>query len=243
MKDPDFHDQLKKTGSKVFVVAAYGRILPKAILDIPDVTLNVHASLLPNWRGAAPIQRSLMAGDRVTGVSIMRLVEELDAGDVLLQDKVEIGPEMDGGTLEMALSECGAQALIRGLELLDRGEAKFIPQVASLATFAPPIEAGESRIQWTRTATEIHNHVRAFQPRPGTFTTDGRGRLKICRTLPCEEGSLEAPGTLKVDQHRLFVAAGEGRVEILEIQREGKKRQDARAFLSGYRIGPGQRWE
>jgi methionyl-tRNA formyltransferase len=235
MKDPTFHGEIASAGTRIFVVAAFGRLLPRAILDLADVTLNVHASLLPRWRGAAPIERAILAGDPVTGVSIMRLVEELDAGDVMLSRSTPIGPDETAGELEARLADLGAGLLVEALDRLDDGIASFAPQDPAAVTFAPPLRSEEGRIGWDRTVREVHDRVRGLSPWPGTFTTDGRHRIKIHRTAPAEPGPAGPSGSLRIAGGRLFVACSDGWIEIRELQREGRTRQAAAAFLAGYR--------
>jgi methionyl-tRNA formyltransferase len=243
MRDENLWDALRETKAKFFVVAAYGRILPGEILAIPELTLNVHASLLPRWRGAAPIARAIAAGDPTTGISIMRLVAELDAGDVMLREETPIGPEETGGELTARLAGLGARALLAALEKVEAGTAEFTPQDRSFVTLAPPVKAEEGEVDWNRPSMEIHNHVRAFHPWPSAFTTDGRQRIKIFRTAPTQEPSGTAPpGSLRWLKNRLWVATGDRWLELKELQREGKARQGISSFLPGYSISPGTRW-
>lgn len=242
LKDPEVLPSIQEAGAKVFVVAAYGRILPKAILDLAPA-LNVHASLLPAWRGAAPIVRAIWAGDRETGVSIMRLVQALDAGDVLLQKRLSIGADETTGELSQRLSELGAEALIESLGLLDQGRAVFSPQDDRVASYAHMLEAKEGRISWEASAQEIHNQVRAMNPQPGAYTTDGRQRIKLYRTARSQEGRSDArPGRPKATKRKLWIACGDEWLEILELQKEGKTRQGAADFLSGYHALENVRW-
>jgi methionyl-tRNA formyltransferase len=244
MKDPVFLKALQETGANVFVVAAFGRILPRVLLDIPKLTLNVHASLLPKWRGAGPIERSIVNGDKVTGVSIMKLVEELDAGDVMLQKSMVIEPNETAGELEIRMAEVGAQALIEALDLLDAGKAQFAAQDATQITFAPPIDASEGKLNWTQSVQEVHNRIRGFFPWPGAYTVANGERIKIHRSLPAmQERAPSAPGTLLKSDGKLFVACSDGWIEIVELQRESRKRQPAAQFLAGYRMDPSTRWE
>lgn len=243
MKDPAFHEQLKATESKYFVVAAYGRILPKAILDIPELTINVHASLLPRWRGAAPIQRAILSGDQRTGVSIMRLVQEMDAGDYCLQKELKIGEDETRGELEDRLANLGAKALVEALDQIDQGTEKFKKQDSFQVTFAPPITTDETKINWGKTSEVIHNQVRAFQPNPGSYTTDGLTRLKIHRTRQSDiSEALLSSGTLLIRDKRLWVACADRWIEILEVQKEGRSRQPIKIFLPGYRVTNPHRW-
>jgi len=243
LKDPNFVEELKRSQSRIFVVAAYRRILPKIILDLPELILNVHASLLPRWRGAAPIQRSILQGDTQTGISIMRLVEEMDAGDYMLQKSLQIGADENAGELESRLMEIGAQGLIESLDLLDQSRAQFTKQNPYEVTYAPPIKSVESKIDWGCLRNKIHNQVRAFSPTPGAHTFDGKGRMKIFKTrLNTTSEPLAARGTVFVDKRRLWVACADDWLEIVEVQREGRSRQTVDQFLSGYRVGSHLLW-
>jgi methionyl-tRNA formyltransferase len=243
MKDPAFAEELRLSGAKLFVVAAYGRILPESVLSIPELTLNVHASLLPRWRGASPIQHAILTGDRETGISIMRLVAELDAGDVLLSRRTPIDPGETAGELESRLADIGGEALIEALNLLGGNAVSFSPQDASKVTFARLIAAAEGRIDWTRTSTEVNRKVLAFNPSPGAFTLDGSERIKIHRTrIGAPQPLVKRPGELQARDRRLWVSCGDAWLEILELQREGKKAQSAEVFLSGYRRADQARW-
>lgn len=243
MKDPAFLETLRSTGARTFVVAAYGRILPKQLLEIPELTLNIHASILPRWRGAAPIQRAIMAGDEKTGISVMRLVEELDAGDVMLVRETPIDPNETAGDVEGRLAKMGADTLLEALDLLDQGKAEFIPQDSSGVTLAPPIETSEAKIDWNQSVRDVHNRVRALNPKPGAFTADPKRRIKILRTRINADVRAAAPvGSPQVQSHRLFVRCNDGWIEVLELLREGKSPQKVAEFLNGYRVSPEMRW-
>ncbi len=244
LKTQEFVNKIFLTQSKLFVVVAYGRILPATLLQIPQMTLNVHASLLPRWRGAAPIARSILSGDTSTGISIMKLVEELDAGDILLQMQTPIGPDETTGELTEKLAQLGARALIESLDLIDSGDVAFTAQDPHKVTHAPPLATEESRIDWNRSSQEIHNMVRAFNPSPGAYTSDEKWRVKIFRTARTDEPTLgEIPGTLRIQKSRLSVVTKDKWLEILEVQREGKERQLIPSFLCGYPDKGGVRWK
>lgn len=244
IRQKEFLDQLQTTQARIYVVAAFGRILPAKLLEIPELIINVHASLLPRWRGAAPIERAIMAGDTQTGISIMKLVEELDAGDVMLQTELPIGPDITGGELRDQLAKQGAQTLINALDLLDRGQAEFKPQDSSLVTYAPPIQVEEAKIQWDQEASTIHNQIRAFHPKPGAYTFDSRDRLKILRTALSDQAVEPgvAPGTLQHDKKRLWVAAKDQWLKVLELQREGRTSQTSDRFIPGYPFKNFPKW-
>ncbi len=226
----------------VAVVVAYGMILPKAILDAPALAcLNLHASLLPRWRGAAPIQRAIMAGDRETGVAVMRMEEGLDTGPVAIVERVAITPDMNAGDLHDRLMGLGADLMVRSLAALSRGGLSFTPQPTEGVTYAHKLTNEDSRIDWARAASDVHNQVRGLSPFPGAyFTADvGKGpeRVKVLRTA-LGEGS-GAPGTL-LDAAGT-VACGEGALRLVQVQPSGKPAMGADAFLRGRRLGPGAR--
>lgn len=227
-------------GADVAVVVAYGLILPKPVLDAPALgCLNLHGSLLPRWRGAAPIQRAIMAGDAETGVMVMRMDEGLDTGPVAMVERIAITPDMTAQDLHDRMATLGADLMVRALAALDRGSLSFVPQADEGVTYAAKIDKAEARIDWSRPASEIHNKVRGLSPFPGAwFEADlGKGpeRVKVLRTtLAAGTG---APGTL-IDND-LTVACGEGAVRLVEVQRAGAKAMKAADFLNGAKVGPG----
>lgn len=242
IKAKDFRARLVAAGADVFAVAAFGRVLHEDLIAMPRWILNVHASLLPRGRGAAPITRAIMEGDAEAGVSIMKIVRELDAGDYALQARTKIAPDDTTTTLTARLANLGAAAMVETLGALDRGEARFVPQDPAGVTYAAPIENREAGIDWTRPSREIHDLVRAMQDAPGAFTGDGTQRIKVHRTRPTPDGGPAAPGTLRLAGDRLLVRAGDGWLELLELQREGKARQPVATFLQGYKIGEHPTW-
>jgi len=221
---------------QVLVVAAYSLILPPALLRVPPRgCLNVHASLLPRWRGAAPIQRALLAGDTQTGITIMQMDEGLDTGSILLQEPVAITADDTTGTLHHKLAALGARLIVRALEVPPAPQ----PQDASRATYAARIAKGDAEIEWRRPAPEIERQVRAFDPAPGAQTGLDGVALKIwrARTGPAIAA---APGTVcAADADGIVVACGTGTLRILELQRAGGRRLPAQAFLSGFRLARG----
>jgi methionyl-tRNA formyltransferase len=220
----------------VAVVVAYGLILTKPILEAPRFgCLNLHASLLPRWRGAAPITRAIMAGDRETGVTIMRMDEGLDTGPVALADRVPIPPDATAGELHDRLAILGADLMARALAALERGTLKFDPQPASGATYAKKIENAETRIDWSRPWNEVHNRIRGLSPFPGAWFEISGMRVKAIRSTRGEGGG--KPGTALDD--RLTVACGEGAVRLLEVQRAAAKAMRAEEFLRGNPIASG----
>lgn len=215
------------------VVVAYGLILPAAILSAPRLgCLNLHGSLLPRWRGAAPIQRAVMAGDRRTGVMVMRMDEGLDTGPVGLAEEMPIGADMTAGELHDRMMLVGADLMGRALAALERGSLEFTPQPAEGVTYAAKIDKAEARIDWTRSAQEVHNLIRGLAPFPGAWcelALHGMPtRIKVLRST-LSEGSA-APGTILAD---LAVACGTGAVRLVAVQREGKGAMDAATFLRG----------
>jgi methionyl-tRNA formyltransferase len=217
------------------VVVAYGLLLPKPILDAPRMgCFNIHASLLPRWRGAAPIQRAIMAGDAATGISIMRMEEGLDTGPVCARAEVPITARTTAGELHDQLGETGARLMV---ETLARPQLAFTPQAASGATYARKIDKAEARIDWSRDAAALRNHIHGLSPFPGAWFSHGNMRIKVLR---CEvtEGS-SAPGTVLDDA--LSIACGSDALRLIELQREGKSTMDAASFLRGNAIPAGSR--
>jgi methionyl-tRNA formyltransferase len=226
----------------VAVVVAYGLILPKAILDAPvKGCLNLHASLLPRWRGAAPIQRAIMAGDRETGVAVMRMDETLDTGPVALTERVPIGPEMTAGELHDELSRLGATLMSRALDLLAKDALTFAPQAETGVVYAEKISKAEAPIDWSRDADEVHNLVRGLSPFPGAaFVADfGKGpeRIKVLRSRVID---VQGPAGTVLDDE-LTIACGRGALRLSEVQRAGKAPMQAADFLRGARLMRGTR--
>lgn len=239
LDDPGTVAAIAAAQPSVLVVAAYGLILPAALLSLPPGgCLNVHASLLPRWRGAAPIQRALLAGDRTTGISIMQMDEGLDTGPVLLQEALTILPEDTGGSLHDKLAALGARLLVRALET----HPTPVAQGAAGVTYAARITRGEAEIDWRGAAEEIERRIRAFDPVPGAQTRHQGVVLKIWRAV-IEGGVEAAPGTVcSVQPSGIVVACGSGALRITELQRAGGKRLAARAFLAGSRLASGERF-
>jgi methionyl-tRNA formyltransferase len=229
------------------VVVAYGLILPKPLLDAPRFgCLNLHASLLPRWRGAAPIQRAIMAGDRETGVMVMRMEEGLDTGPVGLAEHVAIGTEETAGELHDRLSRLGADLMVRALAALARGSLSFTLQNEEGVTYAHKIDKAEARIDWTRSAHDLHNIVRGLTPFPGAFfeADFGKGteRIKVLRSrcVALPNGSSGGPQAGSLIDNELTIACGKDALQILEVQRSGKAPMKAVEFLRGVRLEIGQ---
>ncbi|QAY94542.1 methionyl-tRNA formyltransferase [Methylovirgula ligni] len=224
----------------IAIVVAYGLILPKAILDAPARgCLNLHASLLPRWRGAAPIQRAIMAGDRETGVAVMRMEETLDTGPVALEERVAIGAEMTAGELHDKLSSIGADLIARTLDLLAQDELTFTPQPTTGVTYAEKISKAEAVIDWSRDAAALHDLVRGLSPFPGAafFVDLGKGaeRIKVLRSHTVAMQGV--PGTILDGD--LTIACGRDALRLLEVQRAGRAPMSAAEFLRGARLARG----
>jgi methionyl-tRNA formyltransferase len=231
LKGEEAAENFRAHKADVAVVVAYGLLLPQAILDAPLLgCLNLHASLLPRWRGAAPINRAIMAGDRETGAMVMRMDEGLDTGPVALAERTPIGADETAGELHDRLMRIGADLMARAIAALERGSLDFKPQPAEGATYAKKIEKGETRIDWPRPAREIHNHIRGLSPFPGAwFETDDGVRVKALRSTSAEGKG--APGAVLDDA--LTIACGDGAVRLIEVQRAGAKAMSAEEFLRG----------
>ena len=225
----------------VAVVVAYGLILPQALLDAPrHGCLNLHASLLPRWRGAAPIQRAIMAGDKQTGVQVMRMEAGLDTGPVMLSEVTPIGPEDTAGTLHDRLAQIAAGLAPRALAALERGALAETPQAETGVTYAEKITPAEARIDWDRPAADVDCHIRGLSPFPGAwFEADGARVKALFSRIADGEG---APGEVLTADGRLVVACREGAAELVTLQRSGKRAQGAEAFLRGFSVSPGDRF-
>lgn len=230
----EFLAQLREWAPEVAIVVAYGRILPPSVLDLPPHgCINVHASLLPKYRGAAPIQWSIYHGDPVTGVTIMRINERMDAGDILLQVETSIGVEETYGELQTRLSEIGATALVDALERLRGGGLEGRAQDEALVTYAPMINKEQGRIDWTSSAKQLAFAARAFHPWPTVFTSLEGRRLQIHRAVALDARASDAPGTVVAVGDDIRVSTGDGLFVIQELQLEGRKRMPAADFVRG----------
>jgi methionyl-tRNA formyltransferase len=248
LKIPVLHpENFKSTGARaafiahkadVAVVVAYGLLLPKEMLAAPKFgCLNIHASLLPRWRGAAPINRAIMAGDSESGVAVMQMEEALDTGPIGLEQQIKIEPDMTAGELHDKLSEAGADLIIRALAALDTSGLQFEPQDKDGITYAKKIDKSETRIDWPKPAQEVHNHIRGLSPFPGAWFEIEGGKEKRVRVLRSKlaEGKGK-PGTILDSE--LTIACGEGAVKLLEVQRAGAKAMKADEFLRGFQTKP-----
>jgi len=222
------------------VVVAFGQILVREVLEAPrEGCFNLHASLLPRWRGAAPIQRAIMAGDAVTGVQVMRMSEGLDEGPILMSEQVRIDRFETAGSLHDKLSAVGARMLPVALGAIERGGARETPQAAEGVTYAKKIRSAEARIDWSRPAAEVDAHIRALSPFPGAWfeAPSDKGPVRVKALLSTVEDEAGAPGTVLDDA--LLIACGDGAVRLLKAQREGKGAQDAEVFVRGFPIPAG----
>ena len=237
LKTAEAVEVFRAHGADAAVVVAYGLILPVPILEAAALgCFNLHASLLPRWRGAAPINRAVMAGDGETGVTVMKMAEGLDSGPIALAERVAIGPDMTAGELADLLARLGADLMARALGALERCALALTPQPATGVTYAPRIANAETRIDWRRPWKEVHDHCRGLSPLPGAWCElpDG-ARAKVLRTTSGEGAG--APGA--VLDGRLTVACGEGAVRILQLQRAGRQAMEAAEFLRGTPLAPG----
>lgn len=250
-RGPEFLSALDALAPDVSVVAAYGEILPPEALGLPPHgSLNVHASLLPTYRGAAPVTRAIRDGLDETGVTIMRMDEGLDTGPILLQSREPIRPDDTAGSLTRRLAERGAALAVEALDRLEAGELEARPQPGSGASYAPKVGAGDAEIDWGRAAEEIDRVARAFDPWPGAWTTWRGERLKVYRVtgvagesaveVGAESGPRAAPGTIVAVAPRPVVATGTGAVALVEVQPAGGRRMDAAAWARGRDVGPGE---
>jgi methionyl-tRNA formyltransferase len=238
LKDDAAQERLRKANADVMVVAAYGLLLPPAVLDIPPRgCINIHASLLPRWRGAAPIQRAILAGDSRTGVSIMQMDVGLDTGPVLLEESLEISPRDTTGSLTLSLAALGAKAIVRALA--DLSALRPRPQDSSRATHAPKVTRAEAEIDWSESNVQVDRRVRAFNPAPGAQSRLGEEVLKLWETQPVDGGG--EPGEVMVRDGKLVVACGSGAVEVKRAQRAGGKPALGPELARGLRMEAGAR--
>lgn len=241
LKSSGVLDRLRASRSEVIVVAAYGLLLPQAVLEAaPHGALNVHASLLPRWRGAAPIPRAILAGDRETGISIMQMNAGLDTGPLLAQRRQPIGDDDDAGTLHDKLASLGADAMAQVLDDLKAERCRAVPQPELGATYARKIEKHETHIEWSRPARELERLVRALRPAPGAVARMGSEPLKVWRTRVVADRR-GPPGEVLDVRAGLLVACGEEALRIEELQRAGGRRLSADEFLRGHALAPGAR--
>jgi methionyl-tRNA formyltransferase len=235
LRDESFQGQLKELKPELGVVVAY-RILPVEVYTIPEFgTFNLHASLLPKYRGAAPIQWALINGEKITGVTTFFLQEKVDTGNIILQREVEIDDEDNFQTLHDKLAEVGAQLVLETVRRIESRDINLIPQNESEATLAPKITKEICRINWNQSAEKIHNLVRGLSPSPAAFTILGNKLIKIYKTKILDEKSDKSPGEIMIEDERILVNTKDKLIEILELQPESRKKMNAKEFLLGYR--------
>lgn len=245
LKDPSVIDDIKALSPDFIVIVAYGKILPQAVLDIPvKGCVNLHASLLPRYRGASPINRAIINGDRVTGVCTMLLDAGMDTGPVFLCEETAISGDENAATLTARLSTLGGPLLVKTLGLINDGKITPTPQDDALATYAPPLKKEDGLIDWGRSAEEINNLLRGVYPWPGAYTNFNGKTLKIhaggVSTLPIEAG-VASGVVIGLGKDRISVNCGNGVFDVTQVQPEGKRRMGAGEFISGYRVTQGVR--
>jgi methionyl-tRNA formyltransferase len=235
VRTPEVVEQIRSLAPEVIVVVGYGQIIPKSILDIPPHgIINVHASLLPKYRGAAPIQWAIARGETHTGVTTMKINEGLDTGDILLQWETDIGPQENAVDLSVRLAAAGADLLVKTLDALP--SITPIPQDHSQASYAPILKKEDGKIDWRLSAKEILNRIRGFEPWPGAYGFLRGLRFQIRKAAPADVRL--GPGELRVMNKKLYAGCGKGEsIQLLEVQLEGKKRMPAEVFLNGYAFG------
>jgi len=244
LKDDRFLHQLRALDADLGVVAAYGRILTDAVLAVPRLGLiNVHASLLPRHRGAAPVHRAIIAGDRETGVTIMRVVQALDAGPMLAAVKRPILDDETSDAVERDLADLGAGLLLQTVDDLAHGRSREMAQDEAAATYAPRLKKEDGIVDWAAPATDVHNLIRGLYPWPHAFTFINRTRLILLRASPSHAAHTAGPGTiLEASGDHLIIAAGEGMLHLHQVQVEGKRAMSPREFLAGHRLARGDRF-
>ncbi len=241
IKRPEETARLLEYPADIYVIAAFGQILSKEILEQPRLgCINVHASLLPKYRGASPIQRVILDGEKSTGITIMQMNEGLDTGDILYRKTIELAPDETFETLHDRLMVLGGEALTEALPLIEEGKLTPVKQDDSLSCYAPLIKKEDGLIDWKRSSEEIYSQIRAFNPWPGAFTYSSGKILKIWEAVPVS-GTGKPGEIMGVDKNSFTVYCGSGAMKILSLQPEGKKRMDTSAYLLGNRTEAGQR--
>ena len=236
LRDAEFIEQLKSLRPDILVVVAF-RILPPEVFTTARLgAFNLHASLLPKYRGAAPIQWAIINGDKETGVTTFLLEEKVDTGNVVLQARIPIGDNETAGEIHDKLSEIGAEIVLHTVRLIEMGKAVPKPQDPAAASRAPKVFRNDCKIHWDRPSVEVHNRIRGLSPRPGAFTLHGGNTIKMYRSRVLNDSIATRPGEILRADRQLIVSTGDGAVEILEIQQEGKSKLSAEAFLRGYRF-------
>lgn len=244
IRDADAVAYISEWEPDLIVTAAYGQILPLELLEMPLLgAINVHASLLPKYRGAAPINRAIIDGEKVTGITIMYMTEQMDAGDIILQKEVEIGSTITAGELTDLLSEIGAELLVDAVALIAGGEVRAVKQDELLVTYAPMIKREDELIDFARSSEAIANQIRGLNPTPNAYTYRDGTVFKVI-SAEANNGSVEAePGTIvEINKDQLVVATGDGSISLFEVQPAGKKAMTIAQFLQGTRLQKGDRF-
>ena len=244
LKEKSFIDEISKISPDLLIVVSYGKILPKEVLDIPEIyAINLHASLLPKYRGAAPINWAIINGETETGIAIIKMNEYMDQGDILTSRKVKIEPEDTAGSLSDRLARIGADSLLETIELIEKDKVVQLSQDDRAASFAPRIKRDDARIDWSKTSVEVSNFVRGMNPHPGAFTYIGEKLVKIWKTksLLAPEGYNAGEMLDSGKEQGMVVSTGKGCLLITELQLEGKKRMRAVEFLRGHKVKVGQK--
>lgn len=243
IRDDEAIDQLRSWDPDLVVVVSYGQIIPAEILDFPKLgCINVHASLLPRYRGAAPIQRAIMAGESVSGITTMAMDKGLDTGDIILQLPVKIGADMDCGIYSEILANAGADLLIDTLAILQSGSYPRRRQNPGKATYAHMINREEEKIDWRRPATDIYNLIRALSPQPAAYTSFGEHRFKIFSARVTDSNRAASPGEIvKIGPQTMVVQCADGALDLQELQLAGKKRMPSSEFLKGFKLNVGDK--
>ena len=239
LKDQKFVEELKGFNADLFIVVAYGKLIPESVFTLPKYgTINLHPSLLPKYRGAAPVEWAIINGEKETGVTIQMINADLDAGDIIIQEKIQLDSSITAGELYEIINSIGEELLLKSAEILSEGRSKLIPQDHSKATYCGKIDRDTAFIDWNRNSGEIHNLIRGLNPKPAAWTNFRDMNIKIWRTTEFinNEINLKPGQILKYNKKQLIVGTGSGVLEILEIQPENKKRMDGLSFINGYRI-------
>lgn len=244
LKQPEVHAQLDAIAADVMVVAAYGLILPSSVLSIPKLgCLNIHASLLPRWRGAAPIERAILAGDRETGITIMQMDQGLDTGAILLQRSIAVAQNDTAQTLHDKLAALGACCVVEALAFLQQGKLVAMPQDEAGVTYAAKLEKEEAEIDWRLDAENINRVVRAFNPRPGAYSRVNGIPMKIWQASVAADANGKPGEITAIRRGGIVVSCGKGAVVLEIVQKSGGKKLNASEFLSGHPLRPGDRFE
>ena len=241
---PDLVKVLGDLEPDCIIVVAFGQILKKDLLALPrHFCINLHSSLLPKYRGAAPINWAIINGDKETGVTTMKMDAGLDTGDTLLSWKTPIRDEDDAQSLHDTLARKGAGLVLKTLQQLEEKSLQPVPQDSSLASYAPKLKKEDGLINWSKNAVEIHNQIRGLEPWPGAYTFFKSKRLRICKTEIVPGGPGDQPGKIaRVSDHGIEVGTSNGRIIVTQLQPEGKKRMASKSFLAGHKINPGDEW-